>query len=377
MIFSNNGIIGCDISYGQGYPPLFPVTDFDVMTRYGMRFVIQKAGQKNYVDPSFKYNWPAAKGKLPRHSYWFYDNEENPKRQAEKYWEIMEPDMEGMLWLDLEDKGIGDFSVALYWYDFLERLKAKSGLKSDGIGIYTGIDYWKTKTSGLSAADKLYFKQYKIWLANYRDDPFEPDFHNIILPYPFESEDILMLQSGTPTIGKLCGVSSYELDYNIFNGDEAKFARYFPFNSQPPIPPLGDPSMYSGNAKTTLTKNVNVRIGFPDGTPNPNGEVVASIMPGQAWEGSDRKLDVNKTAWILITKIGSKTLTDVSGNPRPAWSAEFLLDVKVVPAPTPEPNPSPNPKPPATITNTYDFEGYAISDVSFQGNTVTIKLNPK
>jgi hypothetical protein len=117
------GIFGFDISTWQDSPSIPGVIDFQAMRDYGGRFVIIKAGQGNWKDPDFDVSWKNAKGILPRATYWFYDNRYPPKEQAEKYFEIIKGDLEGMCWLDLEDRQVGIYSGWRGWYDFIVALK--------------------------------------------------------------------------------------------------------------------------------------------------------------------------------------------------------------------------------------------------------------
>lgn len=230
MIFDNNGIIGADISYGQGYPPHFPVTDFRKMRDYGMRFVVCKASQRNYADPSFEYNWPAARGILPRASYHYYDNTYSAIAQAKVYWDIIRDDLEGICWLDLEDRNEGTYRGWRYWYDWLEAFSLLSKLPDDRIGIYTAYYYWLEEMRLANLSQRAYFKKYRLWLADYGlrgSDPLHPNFETKYTPDPWHDEDVVMVQTGTPVIGHDAGVSSWRLDYNIFNGGMDKFNQVF------------------------------------------------------------------------------------------------------------------------------------------------------
>ena len=237
MLFNDTGIRGLDLSYGDGYPPKFPIVDLQKAKAYGMRFMITKAGQGDYMDPSFPYNWKAAKGVLPRHSYWYYSNLTAPRTQAAKYWQIMSPDPDGVYWLDLEDSLAGSYLGPQKWKDFLDYFKLISGVPNSSIGIYTGYYYFKENTVMATSTLKDYFKNYKLWLASYPPNPFAPDFDLIDAPYPWT--ECLLLQSGTPSIGSYVGTSSDKVDYDIFNGDEFEFNKYFSSSS-----PQGESSMF-------------------------------------------------------------------------------------------------------------------------------------
>lgn len=230
MNFSNSGIIGCDISYGQGYPPSFPVNDFRKMRDYGFEFVIIKAGQRHYADPAFEYNWAGAKGILSRSSYWYYSNTYSPLLQADNYWRLLRFDPEGICWLDLEDRTRGTYEGWKHWYDFLEAFRMLSRLSNMQIGIYTSYYYWSENMLSATWAEREYFHRYPLWLANYGakgSDPLHPDFESVTAPLPWDDDDCIIVQTGTPAIGERVGVNSKEIDYDIFNGNRELFGKCF------------------------------------------------------------------------------------------------------------------------------------------------------
>jgi GH25 family lysozyme M1 (1,4-beta-N-acetylmuramidase) len=230
------GIFGFDISTWQDAPSIPGVIDFQKMRDYGGRFVIIKAGQGNWKDPDFDVSWKNAKGILPRASYWFYDNRYPPKEQAEKYFEIIKGDLEGMCWLDLEDRQVGIYSGWRGWYDFIVALKEI--YPGAQIGIYSNFFYIVEMFSFATREQREYFGKYPLWLANYGADPFKPDYSRVLIPLPWL--EYLMLQTGTPAIGLEVGVESHDIDYNQFNGDEAKYRQYFGGITEPPTTEPGE-----------------------------------------------------------------------------------------------------------------------------------------
>ncbi len=348
MQFSDHKIYGTDISLHQGYPPKFPVTDFIKMREQGMRFTVFKASQANYPDPSFVYNREAVRGILPWHSYHYYDNNVDPRVQADRFWETNRDDPGGMLWLDLEDRDPGNFRSIHHWYNFLERLRYVSGYPRNKIGIYTAYWYWKEEAVKWTPSTVEYFKQYPLWLANHWPGAeIEPPFAVITVPAPWDEGDVLMLQSGTPVLGTDCGVSSKEIDFNIFNGDEANFAKHFTPIEDIPIPPEpGEDAPITGIAKKTSTPNIRIRRSKANGDVDPQGATIAGILPGQTFEGDRKMNDSMGTLWIHLIKVAGRVL------PEPGWSAGFLLDWKenidppetpptppvVVPPPVPDEN---------------------------------------
>jgi GH25 family lysozyme M1 (1,4-beta-N-acetylmuramidase) len=211
------GLFGFDISRWQG------VVDFDKMKSYGAKFVILKAGQGNFEDIEYAGNWRAVKGKLPRATYWYWDNRYPPQDQARKYFDIIKRDLDGMCFLDLEDRTAGLYQGWRNWYDFCEELKAL--YPAVKIGIYSNFYYIVEMLSYASREQRQYFEQFPLWLASYPGDPFHPNYSTIMTPLPWL--DYLILQSGTPAIGLEVGVGSREIDYNQFNGDLEKFAQFF------------------------------------------------------------------------------------------------------------------------------------------------------
>jgi len=229
MNFGLSFIQVSDISHHQGYPPNFRVVDFEKMKLWGMLGCIMRASHGSIQDNAFTYNWPACKPVLPRSSYHYYENYIEPKRQAEKYWSMIEHDNTGMMWLDLEDPYLGAYYHWDYWYQWLERLKTLSGATYDDVGIYSGRAYIIESFRTMPTATRAYFKQYKFWLADYGakgSNPLLPDFSTKQVPYPYTDNDVLLVQTGTPVIGIACGVYSYEIDYNRVRGYDS-FNRIF------------------------------------------------------------------------------------------------------------------------------------------------------
>jgi GH25 family lysozyme M1 (1,4-beta-N-acetylmuramidase) len=230
-----------DVSTWQDAPTTPVHIDFQKMRDYGAAAVIIRAGQGNWVDPDFPISWQNAKGILPRASYWYYDNRYPPQEQARKYWQIIKYDLEGMCWLDLEDRQAGLYAGWRNWYDFCEELKAL--YPAVRIGIYTGFYYFWDYVTFATLQQREYFRQYPLWLAWYGKDPFEPNYNTILTPLPWLEYDIL--QTGTPAIGHDAGVESVEIDLDYFNGDAAKFERFFGAR-----PPVQGENMYSGRTAT-------------------------------------------------------------------------------------------------------------------------------
>ena len=215
-----NKIIGPDVSFYQDKPDTPQGINFEKMKAAGARFAIIRTGQNLWEDNEFDISWKACKGILPRGSYWFYDSRVDPKRQAKKYLSCFnDPNDLGELphFADFEDVYGGPFGTWRHWYDFMEELKVlRPGIR---LGVYTGYFYWMERTVGKSipTASLNYFKQYPLWVAAY--NPLGPQ-----VPKPWS--DWTLWQYTDNGNGPLYGVESLNIDLNLFNGDEAAFAKF-------------------------------------------------------------------------------------------------------------------------------------------------------
>jgi hypothetical protein len=190
----------------------------------GASFVVHKASQGDYHDPSFLKNFQASYGFLPRSTYHFFDNDYAPNVQAKTYWDAIQKvgfmkwgTHEGMFWWDLEDRKVAKYYYWGYWYDVIEEFKRLSGIPSNRIGIYSGYYYLMENLRFASSMQKRYFKQYKYWPADYQSDPLHPNFSEIRIPEPWTDDDVVMIQTGTPALGLRRGVYSKDIDYDITN----------------------------------------------------------------------------------------------------------------------------------------------------------------
>ena len=233
MNFDYRGIFGFDVSTHQDSPLIAGHIDFQKMRDYGASFCFIKASEGNFTDIDFAINWGGAKGLLVRSPYHYYNNFYPPKIQANQFWNTIKGDFEGIAWLDLEDRKTGYLGWR-HWYDFLVELQSISKLPDDQIGIYSGLYYLEEFLLSASQTQREWFTRFDLWLANYSQDPFKPNYEAIRIPFNLWSE-CLVLQTGTPVIGLQAGVESKEIDYNHFNGDVKKFADRFGFGI--PVPP--------------------------------------------------------------------------------------------------------------------------------------------
>ena len=227
-------LIGPDVSFYQDDNATERMIDFAKMES-NAGYVIIRSGQNLWADPDFKPNWQAAKGVLPRGSYWFYDSRVEPKRQADLWVSLFEGDLgELPLFCDFEDNYDGPYGGWQDWYDFIEGLKLalQAPLPAGKeIGIYIAYYYWleRTVAKGIPAASLEYFKQYPLWVANYKVE--KP-----LVPKPWT--EWVFWQFTDKGDGSLYGVESKNIDLNYFNGDMNAFRTRFKLSPKPAAPPV-------------------------------------------------------------------------------------------------------------------------------------------
>lgn len=311
MQINDTGIFGFDVSIYQDDNQTPAQINFVKMKDYGASFVVIKTGQWYYSDEDFMYNWTAAKAAgIPRSSYWFGDFRDSGKAQAQRYWNLLKNDIgEGPHFIDYEG---GSWTDWRQLYDFIVEFQKLSNLPNEKIGIYTAYYYWREHCP-TEPASLAWFGKYPLWLAWYTDDPT-----NVQVPAPWISP--LLWQSGTPAIGLAAGVESREIDYNVFNGDDARFIQVFGTGSNPNPPPTGE-IMKIG---TVTTKVLNIREG-----PGTNFPVIGELYYGDKVIG---ELDL-ATNWLNFSKIIRVNGTQVNMN---GWSsAQYMSLVEYVPPTTP------------------------------------------
>jgi len=201
-----------DISFWQDDSTTPQGIDFNKMAQR-TRGVIIRAGQNLWEDTSFRTSWQKSKDAgLLRGSYWFYDSRANPKRQAEKWVEILGNDQGEMeMWCDFEERYGGPYQGWRNWFDFMERLKIL--LPNKNLGVYTGYYYWQD-----FGGNQTYFAQYPLWIAAYNNsEPLIPSIW----------KDWTYWQFTDHADGLSYGVESKEIDLSYFNGTEADFLRRY------------------------------------------------------------------------------------------------------------------------------------------------------
>ncbi len=234
MQFNDNQIKGPDLSFYQTLRgqdgKVISYVNFQKMKDYGVDFVIIRAGQRNYADVDFHYNWSEAKRVgLRRAPYWFLDYRAEGKAQADFFWNLIKDDPgEGPLIVDFETGSDGWHGL----WDFLVRLAELSNYPANRLWIYTGYYYWQDfgPTHSGEEASLLEFMVYGLWIAAYTSSP-----ENVRVPAPWTTAN--MWQRGTTIVyGPDLGVHSLELDWNSFNGNMDEFKKYWIVKDEQPLP---------------------------------------------------------------------------------------------------------------------------------------------
>lgn len=344
MIFDDKGIFGFDVSKWQRDATVTPAKeiDFGLMKLSGTSFVIMKAGQYNFTDPGFLYNWQACRDAgIPRGSYWFLDARDNGVNQAKRHWELIKNDIgEGIHAIDFE---FGSDHKLDSVYNFLNEFQQLSGLPNEKLAVYTSYYYWIEATQ-TSFAQRGWFGQFPLWLAWYASSPTIP-----IVPYPWTQ--CVLWQEGTPSIGLSVGVRSKEIDRNRLNGDRDILVKHFG-GLIPPDEGEEEMSYYevrSTNAAEYRTIRTGPRVTFPGVTTLPAGTnsmakartddvfnytidsydgAILRAKAGDQWVHVYEVNGVIKDGWIAVRHLGVPytvlTLRDITPTP----TTEYILHVK-------------------------------------------------
>lgn len=282
---------GFDISKYQG------ATDFAKMRAYGARFLILRASYGAKRDEMFDTFAPAAANEFGGFGvYHFYDPIISPYEQATTLLNTIEPykDKVRRVWLDLEFWWDGNYSAPQYWKILRDRVRA-AGYR---VGWYTRATWWDGRV-GAYAAD---FATDPCWAAQYSTSL------NLI---PKGWTRAMIWQAGTPAIGYEAGVSSKEIDYNLWN-DEFDFEAEW--GAQPP-PPTG------GN----MEKWIVAASGGWNLRPQPNtNNTPYFLMPKGTliWGTMDAS-----TGWIAVAYVQKPGEPYASVPPQPAYCSGASLYV--------------------------------------------------
>jgi len=237
MSFSNTQ--GADISYYQG------AVNFIKMRDYGFKFVILRLGYAVYQDKRFTEYMINSAGVLPRTVYHYYDPIHPPLEQANKVLSILAPYKAQIkrVWLDFEFTWGGDYTAPQHWLTYRNAIRA-AGYRT---GIYTRASWWDSRVGSYAnefATDPAWVAQYNTSLT--------------LIPLGWKSKPeprVMIWQKGTPAIGIAAGVSSQEIDLDVWN-DDFSFADEWGTVSPPPPPVPSDviDKKYKGITRITGTR---------------------------------------------------------------------------------------------------------------------------
>jgi GH25 family lysozyme M1 (1,4-beta-N-acetylmuramidase) len=277
--FLYHGIFLFDISSHQDSPVITGTVDFVKMRDFGARAVGLRATNGITKDADFDTFRANVKGVLPYFTYCYYNNIYPPKQQAQKYFDVIAPDMGAVCVLDLEDKQSG-FIGWRHWYDWIAEFQRLSGLPDERIWLYTNETYFAERSGPITNAQRNWFSHYPLWLASYFSNPQHPSLQYVNVPAPWT--EIVMLQSGTPPFGLQAGVESKDIDYNLFNGDEAKFASIFGGVPQPaPVETPVETGEHRMIGQVIVTSSLNIRQSAGTSLP-----AIGTLRPGDTVEAS-------------------------------------------------------------------------------------------
>lgn len=221
MVFDNN-LFGFDVSYYQG------AIDFNRMKTYGAKFLVVRAGYGLWKDPQFDRYMADSNGLFPTSVYHYYDPRYDPTQQAKALLGYIEQYRSRIrrVWLDLEFTWSGSYSDSKYWKVYRNAIVA-AGYK---VGWYTRKTWW----DGMVGSYYTEVGQDPLWAAQY----------NVSLTLiPKGWTKAMIWQDGTPAIGGQAGVSSKEIDHDLWNTDY-NFTQEW--GDTPYYPPVEHTNPYSG-----------------------------------------------------------------------------------------------------------------------------------
>lgn len=214
-----------DISKWQDDPNTAKIVDFESFRANGVSGVIVKCGEANSIDRAFlAYIRAMEEVNMPYGVYWYYNNKYSPKNQANLFVKTLKDNRVSPklgLWLDLEDRNVGNYEGWKNWYDFLSIIQ--SNFAGYRIGIYTGHYYFTEKLSSAPKSSLNWFAQFPLWLAWYGE--------NYKIPKPWTSWTLWQFTDFLD--GESFGAESKELDGNYFYGSLSEFNDFFGIDEKP------------------------------------------------------------------------------------------------------------------------------------------------
>lgn len=299
MAFS--GIFGFDISKWQGQ------TDFARMSAYGARFLILRASYGSLRDERFDTYARDCEPYYPRIGvYHYYYPGISPSVQARTLLAAIEPYKQRIarVWLDMEYLEAQGYTSPLNWLELRDAVK-NAGYR---VGWYTRATWWDGRV-GAYAAD---FATDPCWAAQYNSS---------LTLIPKGWNKAMIWQKGTPAIGVQAGVSSLEIDYNLWN-DEYNINDEFGGGITPPV--TGGSMKY----KVTPYGSYDLRIRAPHPDAHILGSAVGTIANGTSGEADGKYVYTadKYVGGVLRAKAGDTWYHIVS--PVEGWAAEIHLGTR-------------------------------------------------
>lgn len=153
---------GIDVSYWQSG------IDWPKVRATGQRFVFVKATEgETYADPTFNDDWSGAKvSGLLRGAYCFFHPKQDPKKQADQFISIVQPqndpgELPPVIDLEVSDGLTKDKIIprAKAWLDEVEQAFGRKPM------IYGGVSFMETYFSDLGGGPPSWTKDYPFWLG--------------------------------------------------------------------------------------------------------------------------------------------------------------------------------------------------------------------
>lgn len=354
-----------DVSFWQGE------INFEVMKEAGISGAIIRAGQRTWVDSRFKVNWDKARlAAVPRGSYWFYDSREDPEKQAELWWSLIQYDVGELVHCaDFEESYSGVFGKKEHFKLFLQKFKSLSNLPARRIVVYTGYYWWNSRIG-----NDPFFKQFRLWLAWYGE------MSQVRVPAPWTEDELLFWQYMSSGPGPIYGVSSQEIDLNYFCCSISEFYDYFEIVVLPPTPPDENGGSivdyYKISSNTDRSRSIRVGPSVRNGKIAQNADLYAGTT-GKAGAGPEDVYiytedvpDAGIEGGYLARKGDTwRRVVENNGTPVDGWIAKIHLGSTLLNEELIKEGFSTLPEMPYTIT--------LGDDVTYEKQTIQGLLKPK
>lgn len=239
--YSSFALRGIDVSQFNG------TIDWDMIMAIKPNFSGIRMGFGVVADTKAEANWRASKGRVNRMPYWYMDYYSNHlagsavngmddaewgRRQAEKAWSMLKGDMEGIMWLDIEN-GNPAYAPALTKVRtralaiakaFLLRWRELSG-KNAGIYCSLGLLSWFDE----------WFKTFQLWCAWYNESQTIASVKAAVKAAGWVGELLIWQYAshgctngdGAPQ-GRILGTDLKELDLNAWCASTTLYAQLWP-----------------------------------------------------------------------------------------------------------------------------------------------------